>query len=211
MRRLSFAALALAGAMSLTACAESATGLDPQLQSLEVSASRAPAPTGSSITALAGATPSLSVLVDALVYVDAELQTGLVDLFASRDGQFTVFAPTNAAFANLLDQLDKVANLKFTKIEQVPPAIVLAVLQYHVATGRRAANSVVPRNGTRTIETLRGETFAVRSNGTIADGLTGLRPDAKITGPNISASNGIVHLIDQVIVPPSIVAALTAN
>ena len=84
------------------------------------------------------------------------------------------------------------------------------VLFYHVAEGRRAANSVLPRNGERKITPLLGETFSVRTNGTIRDGLTGLRDDAAIAAPNISASNGIIHVITQVIVPPSVVAALTS-
>jgi len=69
----------------------------------------------------------------------------------------------------------------------------------------------------RTIQTLLGETFAVQTDGTIEDGLSALglpsdvRPNATITSPNNSATNGILHGIDQVIVPPSVVAALTGG
>ena len=73
-----------------------------------------------------------------------------------------------------------------------------AVVSYHVTDGRRAANSVVPRNGFRTIETLLpGATFDVDSEGQIfAVGNT-----ATIALPNVSASNGIIHAIDAVILP----------
>jgi uncharacterized surface protein with fasciclin (FAS1) repeats len=51
---------------------------------------------------------------------------------------------------------------------------------------------------------------SVRRDGSIADGLTGVRAsDATIRAADISASNGIIHVIDEVIVPPSVVAALT--
>jgi uncharacterized surface protein with fasciclin (FAS1) repeats len=138
-----------------------------------------------------------SELVGALSYVDEELNTGLVDLFLNGTDQFTVFAPTNAAFADLYALLRAVVDPGINGITDVPATIVRDV--------------VVPRNGERTIESLLGETFSVRTDGTIRDGLTGLRDDAAVTGPNNSARNGIVHIINQVIVPPSVVAALTAS
>jgi uncharacterized surface protein with fasciclin (FAS1) repeats len=171
-------------------------------------ANRAPARGSESIAEIAiGA--GFSELVGALVYVDTELETGLVDLFLNGTDQFTVFAPTNQAFENLYGLLSVVLNAEIDEITDVPAPVVLDVLFYHVAEGRRAANSVVPRRGERTIISLLGEIFAVRTDGTIRDGLTGLRDDATIGPANISASNGIIHVIDQVIVPPSVVAALT--
>ncbi len=90
---------------------------------------------------------------------------------------------------------------------------MLDVLLYHVAEGRRASNSVVPKNRDRTITPLLGEPFHVRSDLSIRDGLTGtgLRDDASIVYPDVSASNGIIHEISGVIVPPSVVAALTGG
>jgi uncharacterized surface protein with fasciclin (FAS1) repeats len=151
-----------------------------------------------------------SELVGALEYVDAELNAGLVNLFLNGTAQYTVFAPDNAAFGNLYALLDGLLPFDVDGITDVPAPVVLDVLLYHVAPGRRAANSVVPENADRRINTLLGEAFYVRSNGSIQDGLTGLRADASITLPNVSASNGIVHAISQVIVPPSVVAALTS-
>ena len=133
-----------------------------------------------------------SELVGALVYVDEALDAGLVDLFLNGTDQFTVFAPTNEAFEGLYEFLgiDGITNL--------PAELVLDVLFYHVTEGRRAANSVVPRVGTRTITTLLGATFTVNTSAQINDifGQT-----ANIIAPNISASNGIIHVIDTVILP----------
>lgn len=132
-------------------------------------------------------------LVVALSYVDAELNAGLVDLFLNGTDQYTVFAPTNEAFAALL------GNDTGAQIADLPAELVLDVLFYHVTEGRRAANSVVPKNGMRKITTLLGEKFNVAPNLEItAIGNTAnIDPDLN----NISASNGIIHVIDAVILP----------
>lgn len=131
-------------------------------------------------------------LVAALGYVDKELNAGLVNLFLNGKDQYTVFAPTDQAFKNLYK------TLKVAKISDLPAPLVLNVLKYHVAEGRRASNSVVPRNGVRTISTLLpNATFAVAPNFSIqAVGNT-----SRIVTANISASNGIIHVIDAVLLP----------
>lgn len=130
-------------------------------------------------------------LVAALVHVDTELNAGLVELFLNGTDQYTVFAPTDAAFEALYQALGVSA------ITEVDAQTVLNVLLYHVTEGRRAANSVVPKNGTRTIETLLGSTFSVNTSGQI----TAVGNSANIVKANISASNGIIHVIDTVILP----------
>jgi uncharacterized surface protein with fasciclin (FAS1) repeats len=161
------------------------------------------------IDAATSETPQFTQLVAALQYVDLpeEQNAGLVDLFLNGTDQFTVFAPTDEAFENLYGLLEAFIG-PVSGISDVPSSVVLDVLLYHVAEGRRGANSVVPKKNDRVITPLLGETFSVRADGTIQDGLTGLREDATIVLPNISASNGIIHVIDQVIVPPSVVEFL---
>jgi uncharacterized surface protein with fasciclin (FAS1) repeats len=133
-----------------------------------------------------------SELVGALVYVDEELGAGLVALFLNGTDQYTVFAPTNAAFEALY------VALGVDGITDLPAELVLDVLLYHVAEGRRAANSVVPPVNDRVITTLLGETFTVNSAGVITD-IAG--QSVNIVTPNISASNGIIHVIDTVLLP----------
>lgn len=154
-------------------------------------------------------TAGFSELVSALAYVDRELDAGLVDLFQNGDGPFTVFAPTNAAFDDLYALLSTVLGTPIDEITDVPAAVVLDVLKYHVATGRVTAAAAVPSTGERSVTPLLGEGFAIRANATIRDGLTGLRDDATIVTTDVDARNGIIHVIDQVIVPPSVVAAIT--
>lgn len=142
-----------------------------------------------------------SKLVDALFYVDEELDAGLVDLFLNGTDQYTVFAPTDDAFMALFGVAEGYLGLDEGTIESVrvlPAEVVLAVLQYHVTDGRRAANSVVPKNGSRTIETLLdGATFAVNTDLSI----DAVGNSANIAAANVFATNGIVHVIDAVILP----------
>jgi len=160
-------------------------------QESELKSGKSLKPGDQSIAAIAiGA--GFSELVGALSYVDAELNAGLVDLFLNGKDQYTVFAPTNDAFTTLYSALG------VEKISDLPAELVLNVLLYHVTDGRRAANSVVPKNGTRTIETLlEGATFSVDTNGVI----TAVGSVASIKTPNTSASNGIIHIIDTVLLP----------
>jgi uncharacterized surface protein with fasciclin (FAS1) repeats len=204
MRKRFLPAVALVATLGLGACSEDST------TPFGIEENRAPAPGSDPIAAIAiGA--GFDSLVNALVYVDGELGTGLVDLFLNGTDQYTVFAPTNDAFDGLFGLLGQVLGSTVDEFSDLPAPVVLDVLLYHVAEGRRTANSVVPKRGERTITPLLGETFAVRPDLTIRDGLTGLRTDAKIASANISASNGIIHVIDQVIVPPSVVALLTGG
>jgi uncharacterized surface protein with fasciclin (FAS1) repeats len=74
------------------------------------------------------------------------------------------------------------------------------VLLYHVTEGRRFANSVVPRNGEKDIATLLGADLVSKVGGMLSDA-SGATSDAKVTTTNVSASNGVIHFIDNVLVP----------
>lgn len=152
---------------------------------------RAPASGTESIAEFAiGA--GFSELVAALTYVDEELDAGLVDLFLNGTDQYTVFAPTNDAFEALYQALE------IDGITDLPAELVFDVLLYHVTEGRRAANSVVPPVRPRVVTTLLGETFTVNSDAVITD-IAG--QTVNIEEPNISASNGMIHVIDTVLLP----------
>ena len=150
-----------------------------------------------SIAAIAIANGSFNELVDALLYVDEELNAGLVDLFLNGKDQYTVFAPVDSAFFNLYSALDP--NGGIDSIRDLPADLVLNVLLYHVTDGRRASNSVLPKNGSKTIETLLGETFSVNTSGMITAGNSSA--NIVLEAADISASNGIIHVIDSVLLP----------
>lgn len=136
-----------------------------------------------SIVELAQASPDLSDLVSALIkYPD------LVDLL-SNDGNFTVFAPNNAAFDALLTAIGQ------TSIDDIPEDVLKSVLQHHVyADGALQANAVT----TGTITMAGGESVNVVSdeNGVTLD-------NAKVVAIDGLGTNGVVHVINSVLVPPS--------
>ena len=150
----------------------------------------APAPGDKSIAQVAGEA-GFSRLLEALIYVDAELGTQYVTLFSEGTDQYTVFAPTNLAFDNAYSALGADPS------SGVDAALLEQVLLYHVVEGRRAANSVVPKKNPKEIETLLGESFWVNKD----LGIMAVGNEATIQTPNITASNGIIHIIDAVLLP----------
>jgi uncharacterized surface protein with fasciclin (FAS1) repeats len=109
--------------------------------------------------------------------------------------KYTVFAPTDAAFmATLGVDADSVCT--------IPQDLLTTVLLYHVTEGRRFSNSVVPRNMVpRTIETLSGIPFQVENDLGIIDGNDTTEPSIVAELANINASNGVIHVVDQVLLP----------
>lgn len=100
-------------------------------------------------------------------------------------GPYTVFAPTDAAFAKLPERkLDALLSSK---------AKLKAVLLYHVAAGRLAAADVVERSS---VKTLNGKRVRVR----VEDENVFLNR-AKVTTPDVMASNGVIHVINRVLIP----------
>ncbi|MEM1056024.1 MAG: fasciclin domain-containing protein [Bacteroidota bacterium] len=131
------------------------------------------------IPTLATGTPSLSTLVSALGTAN------LVDALAE-EGPFTVFAPTNDAFDNVNGPL-------LTAI--LGDAIQLdELLKYHVVPGEFFASDL--SNG-QMLTTLQGEQLEVTVNneGVFVDGI-------RVTAPNVNADNGVVHVVEDVLVGP---------
>ncbi|MBD1396352.1 fasciclin domain-containing protein [Pontibacter sp. JH31] len=134
------------------------------------------------IVALASETPSLSTLVQALQAAD------LVGALQGA-GPYTVFAPTNEAFAALpagtLDNLLKPENKQQ----------LADILKYHVVEGNVKSTDL--SNG-MSAKTLNGADLKV-----MLDGSSVKINDANVTMPDVEASNGVVHVIDKVMMPPS--------
>ncbi len=150
------------------------------------------------------ATSNLSSLVTALIQADA----GLVDLLQT-DGPFTVFAPTNQAFTDLLDALGDDYN-SLVDFDTADEKTLLAnILKYHVISGT-AAYSTDLSNG-QTIETaLTGESITIDlTGGVFIDDATDI--NAEVTGANNAAKNGVVHIINKVLLPESVVNSLRPN
>jgi uncharacterized surface protein with fasciclin (FAS1) repeats len=177
-------------------------GTENELDYKGVKGKGAPAPGDMTIVEIAlGFNPDeFTQLVAALTYAD-EAGAGLIPTL-SGTSQFTVFAPTDAAFEALYSALsdpDATPPVIVDEITDLPVELVTDVLLYHVTKGRRAANSVVPNTGERQIMTLLGEKFTVDTDMMItAIGNTAyISPDLN----NVSASNGIIHVINAVLLP----------
>jgi uncharacterized surface protein with fasciclin (FAS1) repeats len=121
-------------------------------------------------------------------------KTGLADTLAT-DGPFTVFAPTDEAFAKVPKAtLDALAE---------DPAQLKSVLLYHVVPGRVAAADVVKLSSAKTLE---GRSLAIK----VLDGSVFV-DQAKVTTPDVMASNGVIHVIDSVLIPKAAPAAPAKN
>ena len=147
-----------------------------------------PATTTSSkdIVELAQATSDLSILVEAVV------AAGLVDTLKGA-GPFTVFAPNNAAFASLL------TDLGLTKAQLLADTKLLKeVLTYHVLPAKVEKAQIVPG---KPITTLQGGIFKVEAPGGVLTINDGRNRTSRILTTDIQAKNGVVHIIDKVILP----------
>jgi uncharacterized surface protein with fasciclin (FAS1) repeats len=112
---------------------------------------------------------------------------GLVETLKG-DGPFTVFAPTDEAFAKL--PAGTVENL----LKPENKDQLVAILTYHVVPGRLEAADVVKLTEAKTVN---GEMVNIKVKGD-----TVMVNDAKVTKADIAASNGVIHVIDTVILPP---------
>lgn len=115
----------------------------------------------------------------------------LVDTL-SGEGPFTVFAPTDEAFEALLADLDLTADELLADTE-----LLTSVLTYHVIPDEVLAETVVTLDGTD-VETVNGASVTIS-----VDGDTVMVNDAAVTATDVMASNGVIHVIDTVLVPPS--------
>ena len=140
--------------------------------------------TSQNIVQVASGAPQFSTLVSLIK------KAGLVKTLSGK-GPFTVLAPTNAAFAKVPKAtLNKIASNK---------AMLTKVLTYHVIAGKAPASAVVKLNG-QDVKTVEGSTIAV----SVMGGKVYLNGKTKVTKTDIMASNGVIHQINGVLLPPDL-------
>jgi uncharacterized surface protein with fasciclin (FAS1) repeats len=191
MKRKSWLSLPLIAVLAAAGCAES-TGPDVlvgvegvAVTDVERRAAAAPAQRGAQnptivdvALAVNAQTGEFSTLIAAVLAADLAGPLSAV-------GQRTVFAPTDAAFAELGLNADNIGDL--------PQDALTNILLYHVTRGRRDAGSVV---GSKRIRMANGvfTQITVSDAGAFID-------DAQIVATDVEASNGIIHVIDAVLLP----------
>jgi uncharacterized surface protein with fasciclin (FAS1) repeats len=167
-------ALALAASISLVAC-----GSDSSTEAVETTVMEEVA--ANDIVAVASSTEGFSTLVAALT------AAGLVETLQG-EGPFTVFAPNDEAFAalpaGLLEKLLLPENIEVLK----------SILTYHVVAGKVMSTDVTAGDAT----TVEGSTLALG----VMDGVQ--VNDATVIAADVEASNGVIHVINKVLVPPTV-------
>lgn len=128
---------------------------------------------------------------DFTTLVAAVQAAGLVETL-SGPGPFTVFAPTDAAFEAALAALNLTAEELLADTETLS-----AILTYHVLPMEASAEAVRGLDG-QEVTTVNGATVTI----TIVDGMVMVN-DATVIQADVEASNGIIHVIDEVLLPPS--------
>lgn len=117
----------------------------------------------------------------------AATAAGLVDTLQG-DGPFTLFAPTDEAFAALpAGTLDGLL---------ADPAALKKILLYHVVSGNVTADQVV---GLTSADSVEGSPIMIK----VKDGTVYLNDAARVITADVMASNGVIHVIDQVLLPPA--------
>jgi len=130
---------------------------------------------------------------DHTTLVAAVKAAGLVETLEGK-GPFTVFAPTNVAFGKLP------AGTVDTLVKPENKATLTKILTYHVVPGKLEASDLSDGKKLKTVE---GETLTVKKSGgsvMIVDAKGG---SATVTIPNVNQSNGVIHVVDTVLMPAS--------
>ena len=181
MKKRSISAVLIAASLVLVACGDDKDDATTTTAATETTAASEAAEAGD-IVAVASANPDFSTLVAAVS------AAGLVETLQG-PGPFTVFAPTNEAFAALPAGLVDKLLLPENK------DVLVQILTYHVVAGKVMAADVTA-----------GDVASVEgSNITITvDGGVKLNGSSNVVATDVAASNGVIHVIDAVILPPGL-------
>jgi|GEM_PF-288909 len=144
-------------------------------------------PAAGTVTEIAAGNSSFSTLVGLLSDFGLDAALG-------EDGPFTVFAPTNDAFDKIADVLPTLSD------EQVE-----AILRFHVIPARAFSSDLVSQRYS-TLNESRGIDVEVSSSGIVVNG-----KDVNAATANINATNGVIHIVDDVLIPPPSIAEIVTD
>jgi uncharacterized surface protein with fasciclin (FAS1) repeats len=147
---------------------------------------------GRTVVELAVGNPDFSTLVAAVQ------AAGLAETLSGK-GPFTVFAPTNAAFAKLP------AGTVETLVQPAQRATLTNILTYHVVPGRVNAAQLLQQirrgNGSASLTTVQGGTLTARLQGNTVVLTDAKGGTSRVTATDLNGSNGVIHVIDTVVMP----------
>lgn len=128
------------------------------------------------------------------ILLQAATKAGLAEYLSTENG-ITVFAPTDAAFEMLL------GDLGLTSLDDIPVADLTNILLYHVI-GSKAMSTDLSSGYFPTLSESNGNSISMYIN---VDNGVSINKNVKVTSADIEASNGVIHVVDKVILPPSVV------
>lgn len=177
---LTFGLIALMGIFILTGCEKEKEEMKPV--------------SDMTIAEYALSDDNFSILVQALT--KAELVNVL-----NGEGNFTVFAPTNAAFASLFSQLG------ISGIADLSKETLTPILLYHVM-GTEAKSSMISTGYYSTLSPAQGSYLSLKAD--VSSGVK-LNKTTTVTTADVDVKNGVIHVIDNVLLPPTVVDQALAN
>jgi uncharacterized surface protein with fasciclin (FAS1) repeats len=193
-KRIAFLTAAALGALALTATVIApASAQEKKMMKSEMS--------GEKTVMVGGAAmfPSKNIVQNAVnskdhtTLVAAVKAAGLVDTLEGK-GPFTVFAPTNAAFGKLP------AGTVDTLVKPENKATLTKILTYHVVPGKLEASDLTDGKKLKTAE---GEVLTVKRSGDTVMIVDAKGGSSTVTIPNVNQSNGVIHVVDTVLMPAS--------
>jgi len=128
------------------------------------------------------------------ILIEAATKAGLADYLSNTDG-ITVFAPTDDAFKALLAELDA------KSLNDIPVAQLTNILLYHVI-GSKAMSTDLKSGYFPTLSKSAGNSISMYIS---VEGGVSINKNTKVTAADIAAKNGVIHVVDKVILPPSVV------
>jgi uncharacterized surface protein with fasciclin (FAS1) repeats len=183
MKTRTLAVALAATTLVLAACGSSASTTATTTAHTTAAPTTAPAAAAGDIVAVAAGNPDFSTLVAAVK------AAGLVETLQGA-GPFTVFAPTNEAFAKLPAGLVDKLLLPENK------DTLVKILTYHVVAGKVMAADVKPGD----VKSVEGSPITIAIDGSTVT----LNKSTKVTATDVAASNGVIHVIDSVLVPADV-------
>ena len=190
--------LALFATLATGACAMTDDGMESGMATTASASTANPMVGGAAMYANKTIVENAVNSADHTTLVAAVKAAGLVDTLNSA-GPFTVFAPTNAAFAKLP------AGTVDTLLKPENKAMLTSVLTYHVVPGTLTAADIAAKinagGGSATLTTVQGEPLTARMDGDVlvlTDSKGGM---SRVTIANVMQSNGVIHVVDSVLLP----------
>lgn len=133
------------------------------------------------------------------ILIEAAQKAGLAD-FLSTEQNITVFAPTDDAFVALL------TDLGLSSLDDIDASTLTDILTYHVVSGLAYSNSL-ESGAVSTLNTTSPDETALSLLVSVGDGV--MVNDANVIAADVMASNGLIHVIDKVLLPPTVVDIAT--